>query len=783
MKRLSAGNIGSSKQDLLAICSLDLDQAWQQALGAMVPSGSLRPVQAEALDKSGLLSSRKNLVVSAPTNSGKSLIGDLLLYQTVRNGKRAVLIEPLRALAQEKASDLRETIGRIPAEFFDHTPKVILSTGDQRLELEAFTDPPPNSGEIIVTTPERLDSILRNPETKDWVSTIGALVVDEAHLIGSTNRGPTLELVIASIKAIDTPPRIALLSATIGEPKRLQTWLAPCDLIIQSERHPPLINEVFSLEEGEDADTIVVDEIRAILKDPGSAVLVFVYQRNSCRKFSELLDKALQDICGSNAAEAYHSGMSASEKAEVRQRFSDGKTRCVVTTTALALGVNLPATHVFLRDPTFHGVGRVETDTIFQVLGRAGRGDRHGRGAVIVRPNDRWDPMELSRALKENRIPALKSAFDVGSEGPRSIEHEQKTVQTASSVAAAVLVRAEDEGMTLEQLGSVLSNTLAGESLVKILPGALRWLEGSDQALAYENENNRYLLTVLGQRGVRSSLPLPYAASLGRLVRDIISFDEKDRYLAQWTTFDHLLLGCLLSDRTPSLRRYSAALADQIDGWHETQEMSSKSLLFREWIVGRSDASRADELLGSLGIEIGNGKDTGQKKTYMAMFHAILLEERARGVAPTDLARRWKVSDLSGVEESWRDTFIWLLSGHSQIFDLRCFYHHLLEGCSADLARIRRVKRIVKKIHRLALEGQGRLQYCSPLGPMLLGIRGYLKEHGGQVIGSGTIRRLEERGYTSISSLISIDIDDLVSLGIRRDFAKQIKAYTRRQMR
>lgn len=59
----------------------------------------------------------------------------------------------------------------------------------------------------------------------------------------------------------------------------------------------------------------------------------------------------------------------------------------------------------------------------------------------------------------------------------------------------------------------------------------------------------------------------------------------------------------------------------------------------------------------------------------------------------------------------------------------------------------------------------------------------YLKGHGGQVVGSGTVRRLEESGITSMASLLRIGVDDLVGIGIRRDFALQIKGYVRRQIR
>src|SRR5262249_30167226 len=140
---------------------------------------SLRPVQRAALEEGRILESRQHLIVCAPTNSGKSLIGYIVLLDAVLRGRRAILLEPLRALAQEQADELTDLLAALKPGVFSGPPKVRISTGDYRLDGEFPFAAPPLEGEIIVATPERLDAILRNPEHASWFSSVGALVVDE----------------------------------------------------------------------------------------------------------------------------------------------------------------------------------------------------------------------------------------------------------------------------------------------------------------------------------------------------------------------------------------------------------------------------------------------------------------------------------------------------------------------------------------------------------------------------------------------------------------------------
>src|SRR4029077_12597681 len=102
MKRIEAGISGSGGvMDLVPVESLAPDDFWRGALHSVCPGGFARPVQRAALRDVRMLESRRNVVVVAPTNGGKTGVGYLLLLEALRVGRRALLVEPLRALAQE----------------------------------------------------------------------------------------------------------------------------------------------------------------------------------------------------------------------------------------------------------------------------------------------------------------------------------------------------------------------------------------------------------------------------------------------------------------------------------------------------------------------------------------------------------------------------------------------------------------------------------------------------------------------------------------------------------
>jgi helicase len=208
-----------------------LSPVWKKIIKSFLPpSSNLTPAQRAALFDDRILNHQKNLIVASPTNSGKSLLGYLILLEAVRNGKCGLLLVPLKSLAREKADELRAVIPQIE-KILKKKITVLLTTGDYRIEHEFFSAPPPSKNaekQIIVATPERIEAVWRNPAYQNWFSALGAVCFDEAHLISDRQRGITMEYLITGLLNLPVPPRLVLLSASLGDTARPEKWLAPC---------------------------------------------------------------------------------------------------------------------------------------------------------------------------------------------------------------------------------------------------------------------------------------------------------------------------------------------------------------------------------------------------------------------------------------------------------------------------------------------------------------------------------------------------------------------------
>lgn len=169
----------------------------------------LRPSQQKAI-KAGLLDG-KNLLVCTPTASGKTLIAEFVMLKNILERKgTAIYIVPLKALGNEKYRDFQERYGGVC--------KVALSIGD----LDS-ADPHLADYDLIVTTSEKLDSLLRHHAP--WLKNVATVVVDEIHLLNDPNRGPTLEILITMLRELLQGVQVLGLSATIGNPAELAEWL------------------------------------------------------------------------------------------------------------------------------------------------------------------------------------------------------------------------------------------------------------------------------------------------------------------------------------------------------------------------------------------------------------------------------------------------------------------------------------------------------------------------------------------------------------------------------
>jgi helicase len=723
----------------------------------------LRPAQNLALEAQ-YLKSRANLIVSSPTNSGKSLVGFLPLLQAIQKDKIGILIVPMRAIAQEKydeysnqAISLSKIIGKQFA--------VRISTGDYRLENE-FYQSPPADGELVIVTPERLEALMRNPDNQEWFEKVGAVCLDEAHMIADRRRGQTQEFLITSFLSMPNPPRIILLSATVGDTTAAERWLRPCETIKVTERTPPLNKHIIQLQESEVAEDIILAWTKEVIDQaPDTQILIFVYQTRSAEKLSRIINKAIPgDLAG-----YYHSKTSSAHRSQVKTDFASNKLRVVVTTTSLAMGINLPTTHVLVRDLSFPGAENPGISDILQMMGRAGRGDTEGHAYALLKPSDSWTFEDLKHQLETEPVPNLKSSFDYVENDWRGQSPDEP--MRVATLIGSLLARKGESGYSEDDLATFLGNSFGGSHLADQLSTALKWLE--DRKIAH-CEDDLWRLTRLGKNAVEAVLPLDFAARVANLFRKLLSYDSTDRVLDQWSPLDTLFLIQVLYESKPSLRRFSESSAVMVDDWFE-QDIERESCLYTRWIRGKEGYSEAETLRNT--IDLQWRLEQPRKNFYIALFHAIVLLERSRGRQIQILEKRFGIKNLDGVEEKWRDSSLWLLSGLTKILEIKSFYYYLRENRQASDERVQRVKEILTKIRHQIYDLQEQIKYCSPLGPVLLEFR----RIGNVGVGDRTIQVLEQNGVTDLKLLLQQTDESLLSFGIRKPQRKAILRFIKRR--
>jgi len=185
------------------------------------------PPQRRALAEQGLLgSSRRAVVVSLPTSSGKTLIAQFRILQALNQFDHergwVAYLAPTRTLVRQVARRLRRDFEPLGVLVEQISPALEVDGVEAELLREKGEN---REFRILVTTPEKLDLMLR----QDWEEKIGRpltlVVVDEAHNIQEGARGLKLELLLATINAECRMAQFLLLTPFISNAREVARWL------------------------------------------------------------------------------------------------------------------------------------------------------------------------------------------------------------------------------------------------------------------------------------------------------------------------------------------------------------------------------------------------------------------------------------------------------------------------------------------------------------------------------------------------------------------------------
>ena len=395
----------------------------------------LRPPQQKALER-GLLDKNKNFLISIPTASGKTLIGEMALINHLLDedktptGKKGVFIVPLKALASEKYEEFK-------AKYERYGLKIALSIGDYDEDEDL------SSYNLIITTAEKLDSLWRHKI--DWIDDVSVVVVDEINLINDETRGGTLEILLTKLKEFNI--QIIGLSATIGNPEELAEWLN-AELIVDDWRPVELKkgiykNGIIEFINGENKGITAINnnDIYNLVVDcvkEGGCCLVFCNTKKGAvneakklnlkkfltdeekKKLKEIAEEILSILepptemcktlaeCILNGSAFHHAGLTYQHRKIVENAFRERLIKVICCTPTLSVGINVPCRRAIVKDLTRYtnkGIRYIPVMEIQQCIGRAGRPglDPYGEG-IIVAKNDK-DYLRAYQALTQKPEP------------------------------------------------------------------------------------------------------------------------------------------------------------------------------------------------------------------------------------------------------------------------------------------------------------------------------------------------------------------------------------------
>jgi superfamily II DNA/RNA helicase len=165
-----------------------------------------------------ILNEDGNAVISLPTSAGKTRLAELAILRSLDRDpdKKALYLVPTRALAAEVEMTLGQHFGplgyRVSALFGGY-------------DLSDFEDQIIDECQILVTTPEKCDLLIRSKD--DFLSNSSLVICDEGHQVGGGTRGVTYEFVLSRIlwHATKSSTRIIMLSAVLSNLDVVSKWL------------------------------------------------------------------------------------------------------------------------------------------------------------------------------------------------------------------------------------------------------------------------------------------------------------------------------------------------------------------------------------------------------------------------------------------------------------------------------------------------------------------------------------------------------------------------------
>jgi helicase len=429
----------------------ELLSAW----AASIPK--LNQLQIDAVNEYGVLRG-EHLVVSAPTSSGKTMVGELAALRGILERKRALFLLPLKALVNDKHRQFTRT-------YQGFGIRVIRATGEIADDIPALMR---GHYDICLLTYEKFAFL--SVAAPQLLEQVGTIVVDEVQMIADISRGANLEFLLTLLRMrrqVGIEPQLIALSAVIGDTNGLERWLS-ARLLRRSERPVPLDEGILladgrfryvdpageervtgpiitrGFRKGSSQDWIIPLVRKLVIE--GKQVIVFRETKGKARGCAGYLAEALGLPPAQAALDAlprtdpslastalretlrrgvafHNSDLDRDERLVIEEQFRvPGTTlRVIAATTTLAMGVNTPAEAVVIAGLEHPGNQPYSVAEYKNIVGRAGRLGFADRGTSYLLAMDQHQEHQTWHRYVKGTPEDLHSRFVAEGADPRTL--------------------------------------------------------------------------------------------------------------------------------------------------------------------------------------------------------------------------------------------------------------------------------------------------------------------------------------------------------------------------
>lgn len=422
--------------------------------------GKYTEIQEKAIPR---IAGGESCLLMAPTGSGKTEAAILALLDRISNtdapGIKILYITPLRALN-------RDLLGRLEGLCKEAGVTVSVRHGDTTQSergKQARRAP-----QVLITTPETLQSILPTKSFHNSLKNVMAVIVDEIHELYPNKRGAQLSLALERLAQLAPGFQRIGISATVGDPELVRSFLCnerKCEIIgidarkkseikVELPRHHT--NRIEPLAQRFVLDSDALARLDSVARHIANSKSTIIFANT--RQVVEAVGSRLLYFNGIESFGGigiHHSSLDRNERIDVENRFKNGEIKSMIATSSLELGIDIGNVDLVIQ----YGSPR-QALRLVQRVGRSGH-TVHGTAKGIITATNTLDAIEavvIADAVSSGRLERFgvqKGALDVLANQICGIALDRSMI-TAQELLALVKGSFVYGGTTKEQLAYLL---------------------------------------------------------------------------------------------------------------------------------------------------------------------------------------------------------------------------------------------------------------------------------------------------------------------------------------